>query len=155
MLSTNDLSTGYASMSTGGALQRKGNMVVKRITFVSSDGQTTDNKTYRFSMPEPLNNVVYADWSIAHNLPFDGFLQIQEIPARGLTSARQPYLALLPKGAVQQNISISHQPPVLNQPVSLNTVTVVINPVTTALISAYDTLATETWAIEVWFYVTE
>lgn len=155
MLSTNDLSTGFATIGTGGAIQRKGNMVVKRVTFISSDGQTTDDKTYRFSMPQPLNNVVYADWFIAHNLPFDATLQIQEIPARGITSAQQPYLAILPKGTVQQNISISHQPPVLNQPVSLNTVTVVINPVTTALISAYDTLAAETWAIEIWFYVTE
>ena len=152
MLSTNDLSTGYASMSTGGALQRKASMVVKRITFVSSDGLTTDNKTYRFSMPQPLNNVVYADWSIAHNLPFEAYFQIQEIPARGITTSQQPYLTLLPKGAVQQNISVNQQPPVLNQPVSLNTVTLVLNPITTGL--TIDSVV-ETWAIEVWFYVTE
>jgi hypothetical protein len=149
MLSTNDLSTGYASVGTSAvSQQRKGSMAIRRVTFVSTDAITNDGTNFKFTMPQPLNNVVYADWSIAHNLPFSAYLQIQEIPSRGITSAQQPYLAILPTGTVQQNVSISQQPPVLNQPVYLNTVTLALNPVTSSG-------SATTWAIEIWFYVTE
>jgi len=148
MLSTNDLSSGYATMSSDATTQRKGTMAVKHVTFISSDAVANDGTAFKFMMPQPLNDVVYTDWFIAHNLPYDAFFNIQEIPARAITSKRQPYLAILPKGAVQQNFSISHQPPVLNQPVSLNTVTITLNPVTAGA-------SPTTWAIELWFYVTE
>jgi hypothetical protein len=148
MLSTNELSTGYATVGHHALTQRKGNMAVRRVTFISSNAVSNDGTNFKFLMPQPLNDVVYADWAIAHNLPFSAYLQIQEVPSLGITSSRQPYLAILPTGEVQQNVSISHQPPVLNQPVSLNTVTLVLNPVTASA-------SATTWAIEIWFYVTE
>ena len=78
-------------------------LITRRVTLNSSDSPDSGNTLtdLNFNLPNPMSEVVYADWTLTVNIEQSCFLVIPQLQNNGITSKGMPYFAALVGGSTQ------------------------------------------------------